>query len=82
MNQMTSNIVDFKSAEPASGHHVFHENAVSERPGLIARFVAWFRHYLAARRTLKALDQLSQEQLKDIGYRRIPDSFTKYEPLP
>ena len=36
MNQMTSNIVDFKSAEPASGRHAFHENAASGRPGLIA----------------------------------------------
>ncbi len=82
MNQMTSNIVSFKSNEPICECNALYENRDPDRPGLIARFAAWFRHYLAMRRTLKALDRLSPEQLKDIGYRRLPDSFSKYEPLP
>jgi uncharacterized protein YjiS (DUF1127 family) len=75
MNQMTSNTIAFKSAEPVNGH-----DPVTS--GVFARLAARVRQYLAVRRTLRALDRLSQEQLKDIGYRRFPDTWSKYERLP
>ena len=75
MNQMTSNTIAFKSAEPVSGHDPV-------TPGVFARLAARIRQRLAVRRTLRALDRLTHEQLKDIGYRRVPDTFSQYERLP
>lgn len=51
-------------------------------PGIFAWLVTRIRHYLAVRRTLRALDDLSWEQLKDIGYRRVPGDGPRYERLP
>ncbi len=82
MNQMTNNIVAFKSNEPVSERNAFYENSVSGRPGPVTRLIAWIRRQLAARRTIRALDRLDDAMLKDIGFRRIPGEYSKYEPLP
>jgi uncharacterized protein YjiS (DUF1127 family) len=74
MTQMIHNIVAFKSAEPVSRHG--HMAA-----GVLTWLVARLRSYLARRRTLRAFDRLDDAMLKDIGYRRIPGEYSKYEPI-
>lgn len=49
-------------------------------PGWPRWIAKGFRLYRAFRRTRIALDQLSHEQLKDIGYRRAADGI--YERMP
>jgi len=66
-------------AQPAGEH----ERATGfGKPSVFALLVEGIKRYLAHRRTIRALDRLSNEQLKDIGYRRIPDGYSKYEPMP
>ena len=82
MNHMISTDIALRSARPASGHEAVSAMASPARPSLVARLAARVRQYRAVRRTQRALDRLSQEQLKDIGYRRVPDTWSKYERLP
>lgn len=86
MNQIVRRETAFRSARPASAGAVprLGVRIAPERPGLLARLVERIRRYLSVRRTLRALDELSEEQLKDIGYRRVPDDPTssRYERLP
>ena len=51
-------------------------------PGWIAWIVQGYCRYRSYRRTLKALDGLSHEQLKDIGFRRVSNEPGDYERLP
>ena len=95
MTQMSHNVIAFQNAHPLSEREqsarqlsqgVYSTQADSDSsfggPGLFASMVAAVKRYLAHRRTIRALDGLNHEQLKDIGYRRIPDGYSKYEPLP
>jgi len=94
MNQMSHNVIAFQDAHPLSereqtarqlSQSVYRAEPGSDTgfgtPGLFARVVAAVTRYLAARRTIRALDGLNEEQLKDIGYRRIPGLYSKYEPM-
>ncbi len=83
MNQMTHKVHAFQP----SGH----DNVVSfggtdanitGKPSLFSAIVAGLRRYIAARRTMKALERLDDAQLKDIGYRRIPGDYSRFEPMP
>jgi uncharacterized protein YjiS (DUF1127 family) len=86
MNQIIRPETGFRSARPASAGAVprITIRTEPERPRLLARLADRIRRYLAVRRTLRALDGLSEEQLKDIGYRRVPGdpSTSRYERLP
>lgn len=79
MTQMSHNVIAFHNAQPASER----ESVVtSGQTGLFALMVAAVKRYLAARRTIKALEGLNDAQLKDIGYRRIEGLYSRYEPMP
>ena len=95
MTQMSHNVIAFHNAHPLSEREqtarqlsqgVYRTGSASDpdfgAPGLFARVAAAMKRYLAARRTIRALDQLNDEQLKDIGYRRIVGGYSKYEPMP
>jgi Domain of unknown function (DUF1127) len=95
MTQMSHNVIAFQNAHPVNereqaarrlSHSLGRAETANDAgfggPGLLAGLVAGIKRYLAHRRTIKALDGLNNEQLKDIGYRRIPDGYSKYEPLP
>jgi uncharacterized protein YjiS (DUF1127 family) len=89
MTQPLNHPLIFHSAIPVAESTVSHprrlEDVISTppaQPGVIAWLVARIRNYLAVRRTLRALDELSWEQLKDIGYRRVPGERPRYERLP
>ena len=49
------------------------------QPGWLQRLTTWLRHAAAARQQRRALDSLSQQQLRDIGLRR---EAGQYWPLP
>lgn len=51
-------------------------------PGWPAWLLAGLRRYVRVRRTLRAFDHLSDELLRDIGYRRAPGERWRYEKLP
>lgn len=51
-------------------------------PGWTAWLLVGLRRHLRVRRTLQAFDQLYDELLKDIGYRRAPGERWRYEKLP
>ena len=76
---MSHNVIAFQNARPVSETE---SATIYGQPGLFAHLLAAVKRYLSARRTIKALDGLNDAQLKDIGYRRIPDLYTKYEPMP
>lgn len=95
MTQMSHNVIAFQNAHPLSereetarqlSQNVYRAGSESGtglgKPGLIASLAAAVKRYLAHRRTIRALDGLNEEQLKDIGYRRIPGVYSKYEPMP
>ena len=77
MNQMTSNIVAFRTARPLNGTSA----GAAGQAGLFTAIGGHIRRYLAARRTLRALDRLDDHMLKDIGFRRIPGEYSRYERL-
>lgn len=95
MTQMSHNVIAFQNAHPLSEREqtarqlsqgVYRAPADGASSfttsGLVANLVAVVKRYLAHRRTIRILDGLNNEQLKDIGYRRIPDGYSKYEPMP
>lgn len=49
------------------------------RSGLVARGLAALRAWRLERQTRRALEGLTDEQLKDIGYRRTPVDPPHYE---
>jgi len=79
-NQRAERVVLFRPA-PASAAGCG-EPAAQEPawPGWTRWIARGFRLYSAFRRTRIALDGLSHEQLKDIGYRRAADGI--YERMP
>jgi len=94
MTQMSHNVIAFQDAHPLGQREetarqlsqgIYRPKPASDTsfstPGLIASVVAAVKRYLAHRRTIRALDGLNEEQLKDIGYRRIPGLYSKYEPM-
>jgi uncharacterized protein YjiS (DUF1127 family) len=86
MNQIIRPEDVFRSAKPAGPGAVprIGIEMPPARPGVFSRLAERLRRWLAMRRTLRALDELSEAQLKDIGYRRIPNdpSSARYERLP
>lgn len=54
---------------------------IASQPHGFARFVAAWQAWRLDRQTRKALESLSDEQLKDIGYRRVPVDPPHYDRL-
>ncbi|MGE0212796.1 MAG: DUF1127 domain-containing protein [Parvibaculaceae bacterium] len=80
VNQRAERIVLFRPAPAPVAHHEEPATPESAWPGWPRWLAKGFRLYRAFRRTRIALDQLSHEQLKDIGYRRAADGI--YERYP
>lgn len=74
-NQRAERIVLFRPAPIPSPEHAMPTAEEPAWPGWPRWLVRGFRLYRAFRRTRIALDQLSHEQLKDIGYRRAADGI-------
>jgi len=88
MNQIVRQNRGFDAAQPLRAPvrivPAIHRRPHAESfwPGWMSWIIQGVRRYRGYRRTIKALDGLSHEQLKDIGFRRLSNEPGDYERLP